>query len=335
MRRRQHARLVDKEADSSIPTQPEGDDLAIILNAFRFHPEAGTRKALGDAVQDWLRALRPSFSRTDVEAAIAETRGTVIEPFWLNSIEQEIAVSLVLAWSSDQVDHSAIRIVSSDALHTGGGLVFNRSGVHNYSGIFCQGEKVSLSTPYFFAPGLMSKPIDMKQPWRHDVPAEIFINEDGARVMLYMSRPEFQVRETLRLAQDSARVLRRDLRLSQMGVRFGSSAGGMSLSTGSAESLIRFIALCEEHEQIQIDWRAGNSEVWSCVIDLQPTETDRQSIRATLYPTTNGPYRWINLPLPPIRLSRKLYAELAEWTVPHTSWAPILRKMENETEQGC
>ncbi len=332
MRRRQQTRPVDRDTKLSIPTLPEGDDLAIVLNAFRFHPEAGTRKELAEAVQEWLKELRPSLSRTYVEDAIAETHGTVVEPFWLNNVEREIAVSLVCAWSSSQVNHSAIRIVSSDALHTGGGLVFNRSGGHSFAEVFRQESGSSQAHSFFFAPGLMIRPIDTSRTWGCDVPAELFVDEDGARVTLYMSRPEFQIREVLRMAQDSARAIGHDLRLSQMGVRFGSSVGGMSLSTGSTESLIRFITLCEERDQLQIDWTVGNNDHWSCVIDLQPTDTDRQTIGATLYPTTHGPYRWINLPLPPVRLSKNLYEALAEWTTPHTSWAPILRKIENEAE---
>lgn len=325
-------RPVAEETESDATELAEGDDLAIILNAYRFHPQDRTRKALGEAIQEWVSKLGPSLSRAQVEDVIDETRGTVVEPFWLEDVEREIAVALVLAWSSSKVKHLGIRIVSADTLHTNGGLVFDRSGDHHYTEAFLYGAENSLSSPYFFAPSLMRPPSDVSQAWKREVSAELIIDEDGGRVTLDMSRPEFQHRAVLRLAQDSARALGHDIRLGQMGVRFGSSVGGMSLSTGSTESLIRFIALCEEREQIQIDWNTEEREAWSCVIDLKPAETERQPVRAALYRTTHGPHAWINLPLEPVGLSPDLYATLAEWTVPHVSWAPTLRKLENEAE---
>lgn len=333
MRRRQRQRWLAAEETESGPTAlEEGDDLAIILNGYRFHPEDGTREALGDAIKEWVKELGPSLSRAQVEHAIDETRGTVVEPFWLEDIEREIAVELVLAWSSSRIRHPGIRIVSSDSLHTNGGLEFDRPGDHHYAETFRYGAQNSVSSSYFFAPGLMRLPSDASQAWKREVSAELIIDEDGGRITLGMSRPEFKSPHVLRLAQDSARALGHDMPLSQMGVRFGSSVGGMSLSTGSTESLIRFIALCEEKERIQIDWNTIEREGWSCIIDLKPTEAERQPVGATLYQTTQGPHHWINLPLPPVGLRPDLYATLAEWTVPHVSWAPTLRKLENEAE---
>ena len=226
-----------------------------------------------------------------------------------------------------------MRVVGSDSLHTGGGLVLYRNGRVQYEEQFCHGRnKGEMRTEHFFAPSLMPRPADSMNNWKTSVPAKISVDDGGARVVISLSAQQRVTQEILRDMQDSLRAVKRDLRLSQVGVRVSAERDRLFLTTGSTESLIRFLALCAENTEVQVDWSGQAGENWSCVVGLaSPTEA-AETLSATLYRTEQGPYPWLNLPLPPFRLPVRLYKQLAERTIPHVSWEPLLREFEDEAE---
>jgi len=316
-------------------TPSAGDDLAVILAAYRFHPAEAVRQEIGEALESWIEDLGPAFSVAQVESMLDEQKGTVIEPFRLEAFDRRLAVLLIRSWSSPTLNTPAIRIVSSDALHSGGGLVVDRSGRSRYEQQYCHGRPHERDmTDCFFAPSLMLPTAGSHEGWKRRAAARIRVDDEGATLALKLDPSLPQSQSDLREMQQSARALERDIALANVGIRVDQWKRGITLRTGSVESLIRFLALCEQQSTVQIDWTAKDRELWSCIVRLESPESETRSLMANLYRTTQGPYPWIDLALPPVDLTPRLRGHIAERIVPHTSWTPILRDLENEAEQS-
>lgn len=310
---------------------PPGDDLAVLIIALANHPDANFRKRLGEGLFDSVDQLNPGIKRREAEKILDSEQGTVIEPFHLSEVHREIAVLLLQLWSSDQVDCPSIRFIGSDSLRSSGGFVIERSGRTRYEEQFLYGKRrCQEKSSHFFAPELMEWPDRPPDGFGRVTSSELRVTELGAEIDVKLSGIRLGSKRILREVQDSGRVLGTNLTLSRIGIRAANAGGDLKLVTGSPEALIRFTALCEEKKTIQVDWSPKDSLYYSSTIQLRPMSEEAVPIYTSVVATMRGPYSWLNVPLPALKLDGAIYREISDWVPAHVSWANMLGGGQSE-----
>ena len=92
--------------------------------------------------------------------------------------------------------------------------------------------------------------------------------------------------------------------------------------------MLRFLAVCEEEEVIQLEWSTKRSSRSRGYIQLHPPEREPSPVRMRLIETVEKPYAWVDAELPPIETSASERQEIARWMQAHSSWvADLLEDM--------
>ena len=306
---------------------------ALLLAAAVYHPIEQDRKFIRQTAERWLRNLKPRIGQVEALEILASETGTVINPFDLNERDREFAGLCVRAWSSEKFDLPSIRIVGRDSLTSAGGLVIRRDGTTDYIDRFAYatGERDSQHAN-FVAPNLIDQSSFCCQTALQAESLTLRVESPGARIELVSGSSSPLQLQALRSMQDTGRVLGRHLSFGEIGLRVEQYPDRLELLTGSAESWIRLVALCEERAQLRFEAPIDENTKAIWLVRLQPAREQHVKLPALRVEITNGDFSWANLGLPSIRPGLRCCEAVARWTRPHATWLPMITRKLDETD---
>lgn len=216
------------------------DDLALL--ALRCS-SAAVREAARDCLLKETHAAKPILDREHIEDLIRACKGTAFAPFSILDESLPIIAGLAQVAISEAHGESRFRIVSEETIGTGGGLTIHRTGKAHYTSptglVGYRKSRGLFVAPAAIIPGIALDKLAST--------ASVALTWDGGgyRMAISPSFHHLHLWNRIHGLQRESHFLSPRRTFESRGLRFEKlKNGGLSILTGSPESLLQFTALC-------------------------------------------------------------------------------------------
>ena len=263
------------------------DDIAsLVWGAFR-HPDAKVRASLRSTHDEWLESCEPNYSRDEVRDVFLKAKGTFLEPYSFPMEVMEEAISLTQAGFSKAYGAQRVYIANTDeSLPTKGILLtagLSHKCVERYAlGKFRKPSRTAWSLNPMLLPSTTGKvPGYQRSP-------RLLCGEHGFEINFrWPGKATMSHEFTQQLAVNSRfQGVGRTIHDQGLSLIPDYKYGRIIIRTQSPETMIRFMGLLEEKEELHLT--AGDCSEFSVNLTLHPIAEGHSYSRLPSRIYTNG-----------------------------------------------
>ncbi len=302
----------------AVDTARRVNPTALVLAAAAHHPDAALRAALEPLVHKWLHDVRPLHSAERIQSLLDAERGTVLEPFSLDSAQRTFVTWSLMAAFSEQADADAVCVVGREVVGTTGGLVVRRDLQARYRsgrehGRLEDGES-------YIAPLALPKPGASKPKSFGPASATMLCTPQGIEVRVRCAQLNGRARELAPVFADNSYIVGARKGFNGLGLRVQGMGNELQISTGSPESVIRFATLAAARPALVLQARTKGCFRPALVVRLEDPSADPVPLRAAYVAAVDADLPWTSLDYPDFPLEAELRYQIACWYHTPTPW---------------
>lgn len=314
----------------------ESSSLPLVLLAAVRHPDECIREKLRSRLAEWAQEFEPRHDPDLVLQILDECKGTAIEPFVLHDDDRYLATFLVRLAFSRKVDASHIQIVSRETVGAAGGCLLDKRLKYRYLERFAPSRsKNPPEGTWLFVPAEEPTATDL----RVECEARYVVTQSGLAVSFQrcdLNRLRWIAADKVTSSQNPRRQplgLDRSLdrfsrlgsvTMSSLGLSVAVDGGKVVISTGSAETLLRFAAHLVDRPVLRMN--PGPEFPGRAILSVR-LEPSGESIRLQPKTLLTSDYvsDWLrgSFPGAPKLLPEEIRS-ISDWATPHESWADVV-----------